>query len=62
MYPTKESENKAAECIFCNIKFSKDGHGEIWIKCFNWTLPEHQKTQNMSMTFLNRLGTEMVFA
>ena len=29
MYSTKESENKDAECIFCNGKFSKDEQGQI---------------------------------
>ena len=57
MYSTKESENKDAECIFCNGKFSKDEQEEIWIKCFSWTLPE-QRTQSISMTY--RLEVEMV--
>ena len=56
-----QSENKDAECIFCNGKFSEDEQGEIWIKCFSWTLPE-QRTQNKSMTFINKLEAEMVFA
>ena len=56
MYSTKESENKDGECIFCNGKFSED-EGEICIKCFNG-----QGAQNISMTFINRLETEMVFA
>ena len=60
MYSTKKSENKDAECIFCNGKFSEDEQGEIWIKCFRWTLPE-QRTQSISMTFKNRLQAEMVF-
>ena len=29
MYSTKKSENKDAECIFCNGKFFKDERGEI---------------------------------
>ena len=29
VYFTKESENKDAECIFCNGKFSEDERGEI---------------------------------
>ena len=29
MYSTKESENKDAECIFCNGKFSEDEREEI---------------------------------
>ena len=61
VYSTKESENKNAECISCNGKFSEDDQREIWIKYFNWTLPE-QKTQSISMTFINRLEAEMIFA
>ena len=61
IYSTKESENKDAECIFCNGKFSEDEQGKIRIKCFNWTLPE-QRMQSVSMTFINRLEAEMVFA
>ena len=38
IYSNKESENKDAECIFCNGKFSKDERGEIWIKCFSCSL------------------------
>ena len=38
MYSTKESENKDAECIFCNGKFSEDEIEEIWIQCFNCSL------------------------
>ena len=37
----KESENKNAEYIFCNGKFSKDEGGEIWIKCFSCSVWEH---------------------
>ena len=33
MYSIKESENKDAECIFCNGKMSGNELGEIWIKC-----------------------------
>ena len=40
MYSTKESEHKDAECIICNGKFSEEEQGEIWIKCFSWTLAE----------------------
>ena len=40
MYSTKESESKDPECIFCNVKFSKDEKEEISITCFRWTLPE----------------------
>ena len=40
MYASKKSENKDAECIFCNGKFSEDEQGEIWINCFSWTLSE----------------------
>ena len=29
MHSTKESENKDAECILCNGKFSEDERGEI---------------------------------
>ena len=38
MYSTKESENKDADCIFSNGKFSDDEQREIWIKCFNCSL------------------------
>ena len=38
MYSTKESENKNAECIFCNGKFSEDERGKIWVKCFSCSL------------------------
>ena len=31
---TKESENKIAECIFCNEKCSEDERGNMWIICF----------------------------
>ena len=41
MYSTKESENKDAECIFYNGKFSEDERGEIWIKCFSCSLWVH---------------------
>ena len=61
MYSTKGSESKDAECIFCNGKFSEDEQGEIWIKCFSWTLPE-KRTQIISMTFINKLEGEMIFA
>ena len=61
VYSTKESENKDAKCIFCNGKFSEYEQGEIWIKCFSWTLPKH-RTQSISMTFKNRLEAEMIFA
>ena len=60
MYSTKESENRDAECIFCNGKFSEDEQGEIWIKCFSRTLPK-QRTQSIPMTFTNRLETEIYF-
>ena len=43
MYSTKESENKDVECISCNENFSEDVQGEIWIKCFSWTLPDKRK-------------------
>ena len=56
MYSTKESKNKGAKRIFCNGKFSEDEQGEIWIKCFIWTLPEQRAT------FINRLEVEMDFA
>ena len=67
MHSTKESENKDAECIFCNEKFSEDERGEIWIKCFSCSLRAHmdcpgQRTQSMSVTFINRLQVGMVFA
>ena len=29
IYSTKESENRDAECIFCNGNFSEDEQGEI---------------------------------
>ena len=48
IHSTKESGNKDAEYIFYNGKFSEDEQGEIWIKCFSWTLLE-QRTQNISM-------------
>ena len=60
-FSTEESQNKDAECIFCNGKFSKDEQGEIWIRYFSWTSPE-QRTQSISMTFINRLEAEMLFA
>ena len=45
MYSTKESENKDAECILCNVtenvKFSEDERGEIWIKGFSCSLCAH---------------------
>ena len=50
MYSIKESENKGAEYISCNGKFSDDEQGEIWIKCFSWTLPE-QRTHSISGDF-----------
>ena len=56
----KESENIDAECIFRNGKFSGNEQGEIWIKCFSWTLPE-QRTQSISMTLINKLEAKMVF-
>ena len=52
MYSTKELENKDAECFFYNGKFSEDEQGEMWIKCFSWTLPE-QRTQSIPMTFID---------
>ena len=61
IYSTKKSENKDVECIFCNGKFSEDEQGEIWMKCFSWTL-QVQRTESISMTFINRLETKMVFA
>ena len=41
MYSTKESENKDAECIFCNGKFSEDERGDIWINYFGCSLWGH---------------------
>ena len=35
MYSTNELENKGAECVFCNDKFSEDEREEIWIKYFS---------------------------
>ena len=61
IYSTKESENKDAECNFCNGKFSEDEQRENWIKWFSWTLSE-QRMQNMPMTFIIRLEAETVFA
>ena len=61
MYLTIKSENKYAECIFCNGKFSEDEQGEISVNCFRWTSPE-QIMQSICMTFINRLEEEMGFA
>ena len=41
MYSTKEPENKDAECIFCNGKFSEDEREENWVKCFSCSLWVH---------------------
>ena len=41
MYLIKESVNKDFECIFCDGKFSEDERGEIWIKCFSYSLWRH---------------------
>ena len=35
MYSIKELENKDAECIFYNVKFSEDERGEIWFRRFS---------------------------
>ena len=59
MYSIKESENKDAICIFCNEKFSEGKQGEIWIKCFIYVVPV-QRTQSISMTFINSLEADMV--
>ena len=61
MYSTKESKNKDGDCILFNGKFSEDEKGEIRIKCFSWTLSE-QRTQSISVTFINRLEAEMFSA
>ena len=67
VYSTKESENKDAVCIFCNGKFSEDEEEKFGLSVTpilcggTWALPE-QKTQSMSVTFINRLEAEMVFA
>ena len=60
-YTIKESENKDAECIFCNEKLLEDEQGEIWIKCFRWTLQEQRK-QSISISLINKLEAQMVFA
>ena len=57
MYSTKESENKDSECIFCNGKCSEDEQGEIWIY-----RSRVMSMQCISMTFINRLEAEIVFA
>ena len=49
-----ESEIKGASVSSVRRKFSEDERGEIWIKCFNWILPE-QRMQSMSVTFINRI-------
>ena len=66
VYSTKETETKDAECIFSNGKFSEDGRRENWIKCFSCSLRVHincpgQRTQNISVTFINGIEAEMVF-
>ena len=40
-YSTKQSENKHAECIFCNGKFSEDDRGKICFKCLIFPLWAH---------------------
>ena len=42
MYSTKQSENKDAEFIFWNGKFSEDEEGEISIMSFSCTLQEQR--------------------
>ena len=50
IYSTKESENKDAECVFCNGKFSEDEQGEIWIVF----LLDFTGAENAEMTFMNK--------
>ena len=66
MYSTKESENKATECIFSKRKFREDERAKIQIKCFqlfsvgasDCTAAENT---DYICDFINRIEAEMVF-
>lgn len=38
---TTEPDDKDAECIFCNGKYSNDQRGEVWIRCVSCSLWAH---------------------
>ena len=51
MQSTKESENKDAEYIICNGKFSEDERGDILY--FSCSIVLQQRTLSISVTFIN---------
>ena len=67
MHSIAESENKDAESIFYSREFFENERGEIWIKCFSCSLWAHvectgAENKDISVTFINRLEVEIVFA
>ena len=67
MYSPTESENKDAECIFWNGKFSEDERAEISIKCFSYSQSGHLDFSGAEKVkyicdFYKYTRTDMVFA